>query len=315
MIKVRVGGPARSRHSTTMIAGDLDTFSLPDLLQWADLARAQGVLTVEREGVPVWLRLEGRQIREISRAPASSQALHELSERAAHARWLRLPESTEATERALDLFLEPGGRFRFADEPPADDGIEVALELRELVFEGMRHLDEWHKLSITYPDEGARLTATGADAESTLLPVARVILRAAALSLSLGEVRLALRLSRPAILRRVHELVSLGLVTVEGATGGADPVARLVAQSESLAREGQYEEAAHVLRAILESDPSDHRVAGILGDVERRHRESAGGADRSFGGGGARGPRRPLGPAPQRAPTGRLSTGSTAAGT
>ncbi len=256
-----------------MIRGDLETMPLADLLQWADATRAHGRLFVERRGASTWLDLDDRHVVRVSHRPQSRGAIERMAPESTHRPWLKLSDEVEGLERLLDLFLEEGGTFVFDEKAPADDGVPLEVNIRELVYEGMRHLDEWPALVARLPDDGARIHATGNDRSTFLTPVARTLLRAAAQGLSLGEVRLGLGLSRPALLRRVQELVSLGLVRVEGAAGGEDPVARMIAQAEVLARESQFDEAAHVLGAVLENDPTDKRVREALERVEARQRE------------------------------------------
>lgn len=82
---------------------------------------------------------------------------------------------------------------------------------------------------------------------------------------------LGLGLSRSALLRRTHELFLLKLLTVEGASPGDDPVARLIAQSESLVREAQFDEAAHVIGALVATNPNDGRLRAWLDEIEQEH--------------------------------------------
>ncbi len=245
---------------------------LPDLLQWADTTRAAGQLEVERNGATVWMYFSDREVVRVSERPEAHGALEMLAPESAHRPWLKLADEVEAVERLLDLFLEADGTFLFDDAATPNGGVCVSVSLRELVYEGMRHLDEWPALDQRYPDERARLIATGQDRNTHLLPAARTVLRAAAQGLTLGEIRLALGLSRPALLRRTQELVSLGLARVEGVERDGDPVEQILAQAEILSREEQYDEAAHVVGALLESDPGDRRVRDALARIESRQR-------------------------------------------
>lgn len=253
-----------------MISGDLDTMPLSDLLQWADATRAAGRLTVERGDARTVIGLSDRSVVEVSPPPEVMGALRRLAPDADRP-WLRIPESVEAAERLLDLFLEGGGRFVFAPGEARGTGIPVDLPMREVIFEGMRQLDELPTLARTYPDEGARLGGTFVETPAGVSPLGRVLLRCAAMRLTLGEVRLSLGLSRPALLRRVHELVRGGHLTVEGAEGRGDPVGRLLDQAQALVRAAQFDEAAHVLGALLQADPSDRRVRELLEAVQRQH--------------------------------------------
>jgi hypothetical protein len=113
-----------------------------------------------------------------------------------------------------------------------------------------------------FPDENASLRPSGNAA--TGHPVHDAILAHARARSTLGEARLRLGLSRPAMLRRVRELVDRGLVAVEGTPERVDPVAVMLAQATTLLAEGQYAEAAHVFRTLLASDPLDARARQLL---------------------------------------------------
>jgi hypothetical protein len=143
----------------------------------------------------------------------------------------------------------------------------VGHPLAFLAMDGLRLRDEWPKLDTTYPHENASLRANGR--VQTGNPVHDGILSQARAGLSLGDARMRLGLSRPAMLRRVGELVDRGLLAVEGSPEKIDPVARMLAQASTLLGEGQYAEAAHVFRTLLASDPLDARARELLMRTEQ----------------------------------------------
>lgn len=244
-----------------MLAGDLETFPLSDLLQWADDARRSGILTIERNGLPTWMHLRQREVVAVSAPPGLPFGVDEKASVVAAA---------AAPDRLLDLFLERHGRFHMQDaEEEPEPGIPVSIALRVLVMEGLRHLDELPKLQASFPDDSARLGATREPVPRDLSAMAQHVLACARERLSLGEARLRLGVSRPALLRRMHELASLGLLSVEGSDGRVDPVSRLIAQAAILVRERQFEEAAIVFSTLLAADPSDVRLRRMLQDAER----------------------------------------------
>lgn len=244
-----------------MLAGDLQTFPLPDLLQWADDARRSGTLTLERNGISTWMHIKAREVVRISPPPSIPMQEDERAVSIAAA---------AASDRLIDLFLEDSGRFHLEEtEDENDSGIPVTIALRVLVMEGLRHRDELPRLQEAFPDDGARLGATREPTPRDLSPIGQLVLGCARERLSLGETRLRLGLSRPALLRRMHELASLGLLTVEGSDGRVDPVSRLIAQAAILVRERQFEEAAIVFSTLLAADPSDARLRRMLQDAER----------------------------------------------
>jgi len=271
-----------------MLKGDFSTMPLAEVLQWIDFSGRAGLLTLLRDERSTWLRLAAREVVEVSPPPDAAEVIAKLKPEAASEPWLKLPPQVLAEERMLDLFLSDGGDFgfegvkdphSFADvlnestpDPTNVEGAGVALELpiRQLVHEGMRHRDEWPAIDEAYPNEGA-LLLVGAKAEPAGLgALGRILLRCASRKLTLGEIRVSFGLSRPALLRRVHELVRLDILKVEGTEVGHDPVGQLTAKAMQLAAAHQYDEARHVLETVLSTDPSDPRLRALLEDVSSR---------------------------------------------
>ncbi|HEX9050068.1 MAG TPA: DUF4388 domain-containing protein [Anaeromyxobacter sp.] len=252
-----------------MLQGDLATLPLPDLLQWLDQSRRTGVVEVDAgEGVPFWFEVRDRRIRAAARPAAEPAGLGTL------ARW-RPPEPPDAlapescADRLVDLFLSPAqGRFTFVDEVSGfEDGVRLDLGLGHMTIEGLRRLDEWPGLDRRYPSDGALLRAGGPGPGGTAGQ--RALLDAARRGVSIGEARLALGVSRPALLRRVEALRELGLAEVEGVAAHPDPIARLVSQAQALVAHRQFDEAAIVFKTLLAADPSDRRVRALLREAER----------------------------------------------
>lgn len=252
-----------------MLRGDLATFQLADLLQWLDQSRRAGVVEIETgEGPPIWLEVRDRRIVAAARPPGEPSGLGSLAgwrhSEPAEALW---PEA--CADRIVDLFLAPAqGRFTLSDDAAGfEDGVPLEIGLAQATLEGLRRLDEWPELDRRYPSEAALLCADSAGRPRT--PGQRALLEAARRRVSVAEARLALVLSRPAILRRIEVLRELGLAHVEGVAPHADPVSRLVDQAQALVVERQFDEAAIVFRSLLAADPSDRRVRNLLREAER----------------------------------------------
>lgn len=251
-----------------MLRGDLVTFPLPDLFQWIDQGRRAGVLEIDPgEGAPFWMEVRDRRIVAASRPIAFQAGLGSL------AGWIPdVPEQLlwkeAAADRIVDLFLgPPSGRFTLVDDAAGfEDGIPLDLGVGQMTLEGLRRLDEWPELDLRYPSEAALLCADGAGART---PGQRALLEAARRRLSIAEARLALHLSRPAVLRRVEVLRELGLAHVAGVATRADPVSALVDQAQLLVAERQFDEASIVFKSLLAADPSDRRVRNLLREAER----------------------------------------------
>ena len=252
-----------------MLTGELATFPLSDLFQWLDQGRRSGVLEIDTgEGSPFWIQVQDRRIVMAARPPPSPAGIDSLAgwkpDVPEEALW---PES--CVDRMVDLFLTPGqGRFTLVDSAAGfDDGVALDVGVGQMVLEGLRRLDEWPDLDRRYPSESALLAADGTGWPRS--PGLRAMTEAARRRTSIGETRLALVLSRPAVLRRIEALRELGFAHVEGVAVKADPVASLITKAQALVAERQFEEASIVFRSLLQADPSDRRVRHLLREAER----------------------------------------------
>lgn len=251
-----------------MIRGDLATMSLADLLQWVDATRKSVVIEIERpDGFRAWLRTVDRHVVAAS-APPARGALASDGARGTPGPGLR----ALVVESLLDLFFEDSASFLVREGTSAPSGgVPVDIPIGFLVMEGLRQMDEWPRIEKSYPDDTARVRVLASGEAAELSVIQARILEAAAEAPTLGKLRLVLGMSRRALLRRVDELRSIGLVDVEGSVSAPDLPSKLVDQAMTLVRERQFAEAAHVLRTLLASTPEDARLAGLLREVERRH--------------------------------------------
>ena len=253
-----------------MLRGDLATMPLADLLQWLDATRKSALVEIEREGgLRTWLATFDRKV--VAAAPPVAHGI------------LAADGTTQAPgpglravaiESLLDLFFEEAhATFTMRDGAhPSDPGVAIEVPIGFVVMEGLRQLDEWPRIESTYSDDGARLRAIGTIADAAeLSTVQRAIHHAANDAKTLGELRLVLGLSRHALLRRIDELASIGLVEVEGSVVSPDLPTTLVEQARVLLREGQFAESAHVLRTLLASSPGDPKLQRLLAEIEAHH--------------------------------------------
>jgi uncharacterized protein DUF4388 len=252
-----------------VLQGDLVTFPLPDLFQWIDNGRRSGVVEIDvGEGAPFWIQVHDRRVIAAARPPSGQAGLGSLAgwthAEPPEALW---PEA--CADRIVDLFLAPpGGRFTLVDGAAGfEDGVPLDLGVGQMTLEGLRRLDEWPGLDRRYPSESALLCAEGGGRPRT--SGQRALLEAARRRVSIAEARLALHLSRPAVLRRIEALRDLGLAHVEGVAPHADPVSALIDTAQVLVQEHQFDEAAIVFKSLLAADPSDRRVRNLLREAER----------------------------------------------
>lgn len=246
--------------------------ALADVLQWVDSSRGRALVTVERpDGSRTWLLADERMVVAASPPLARGQLATDGRPDAPGPGL-----SAVALEYLYDLFLSSEGKFELREgaETPSPS-VPVSTPVQFLVMEGLRQLDEWPRLRDAYPSDEARLAATDAEAPESLDPIAAAILRLAHDAPSLGEARLVLGLTRPALLRRVDELRQRGLVDVEGTPHGPDVEGSLVAQAQILMRERQFAEAAHVFRSLLTTNPTDTRIRRLLAEAEQQQIDAA----------------------------------------
>lgn len=254
-----------------MLRGDLTTMPLTDLLQWVDMARKSVVVEFERPGgMRPWLRTVDREIVAAS-VPQTSGVLVADGTVQAPGPGLR----ALCLEGILDLFFESAATFTVREGEPREPGAPIEVPVGFVVMEGLRQLDDWPRLSARFPDERARIVRKTTDARAAELgPVQQAIVGLLDTPRTLAETRLVLGLSHRALLRRVDELVSMRVLSVDGAAAPSaqtDLAVTLAEQARALVRERQFAEAAHVLKTLLFSRPDDVYLARLLDETERQH--------------------------------------------
>lgn len=252
------------KRDDAALTGPFGVMPLEELLQWLDQTGRAGVIRIERsDGFDSWLAVKDRELTHASPSVLEG-ALRGGNEK---------ERAAAALEGLFDLFVMAAGRFRFEARAalPAD-GIAIAQPLGFLAMDGLRLRDEWKRLESTFTDESALLRANGS--ARTGNAVHDAILGMARERRAIGDARLRLGLSRPAMLRRTAELVDRGLLAVEGRAERVDPVAVMLAQASTLVAEGQFAEAALVFRTLLASDPLDARARQLLLRTEQAEARS-----------------------------------------
>ena len=250
-----------------MLSGDLRTMPLSDLLQWVDTRRRACLVHVQLHGgEQTWFQVEGRAVVATARPLARGMLSADGEPGRPGPKQVAL-----ARENLLDLFLGTDGKFEVRDRGVAPGpAVRVQIAVQFLVMEGLRLLDEWPGISARYPTDEARLAATDKP-PSDLDPIADAIRELALSAPALGEARLVLGLSRASLLRRVEVLAAKGLVEIEGTPHGPDIERSVLDQAQSLLRERQYLEAAHVFRSLLATKPGDPRIRSLLSEAEAQH--------------------------------------------
>jgi hypothetical protein len=298
------------------LAGTFTTMPFADLLQWIGDSRRTGTLSVALEFEERYIRFDDGRIvaygsddpmaRDLGRLALSKGLVTEpaLLEAVAAQRESHMPigdvlvargvvdgATLEAAvsgyvqETVLGLFLWPEGRFTFSEVPtsshdewiPAEYVLSEPIDVRGILLEGMRRLDEWNRIVKVLPTDDIQLHALGPDAD---LPVLEEI-AAHGEPPSLGELLAERGDSRFSVCEQLFRAFERGLLAVEQAAPkpdrktarGTTTVTHLVKAAETLVNEGQHEEAATLLRSALNLDPFRAEARALLGrlrDVQLR---------------------------------------------
>lgn len=274
--------------------GDLSSYPLPDLLQWLDASRKSGALHLTWEAGARRLFLSGGTIVAAS-APGLWERLARVLEQgemvpggralAAFRRAEALGEAVDAAVRQvaeedlvgglLDLTAASSGRFHWTEDADRaeDEWVALSLPLRSVLFETLRRLDEAPDVERALPHDQLVLhPVAGATVPAHALHRIIVNLLSRGGALPLSRLRLSLGLPRGVLTRAVFELLRAGRAQVDGAPAlEADPVAEMLENGAVLVRERQFDAAALVFSALLQSDPGDRRVREFARMVEREH--------------------------------------------
>jgi Domain of unknown function (DUF4388) len=183
------------------------------------------------------------------------------------------PEKLDEAVRAhvedtvLGLFLWPEGRFDFSELAPQgfeewmppEYELAEPIDVRGILMEGMRRLDEWTRIVKILPSDEALVIALGPSED---LPILESI-AAHPEPPSLGQLLAEVGDGRFAVCEQLFRAFERGLVAFE--TGrprppaktsrGTTTVEHLVHAAEALLGEGQHEEAATLLRTAVAMDP------------------------------------------------------------
>lgn len=182
-----------------------------------------------------------------------------------------------ARDVILQIFLWDGGRFVFFDASEhsllADDELDLRVEppvsVSEALMDGMRQLDEWQRVSEVLPSDFTIVHALG---RADDLP-ALAFLADAGQPQAIGD--LYLRMGRPRfeVVRELYEAWRRELLAIESTPrelmrpAGADPASVLLSNARALLEARQYDEAATLLRSVLDLDPFRDEARQLLGDA------------------------------------------------
>lgn len=165
-----------------ILDGNLARFEIPDILTFLNMGRRTGVLVLEhpeqeskiflREGRPIYatstkedLRVGNMLVRqgkvqgaELERILSLRNPGQKIGEALLQHKILRAEElasflKVQVSEVIFDTFTWRGGLFSFYDRvPPPETAVTLAMDLQNLIMEGVRRIDERGRLSEVFPD-------------------------------------------------------------------------------------------------------------------------------------------------------------------
>ena len=285
------------------LSGAFTTMPLPDLLQWVSDSRRGGLLSLTFEFDEAFLLVEEGSIVGVDTDDAHALDLGQLclerglvdeptlrrldaTARASGADLADVIAEDHLFSRPLldqiygegalavvwNLFLRREGRFHFSTtqqslvggDPPRR--LARPIEIRGMLMEAMRRLDEWQRIVEIFPSDLCQVHALG-HAEG--LPILEELHRRGE-PVPIGELWSRRTADRYHIYEQLHQAYRAGLLAVDADTMPQDEVpARssvdtLVKNGEILIGERQFEEAATILRGALNLDPFRADVRDLL---------------------------------------------------
>ncbi len=208
--------------------GDLSSFPLPELLQWLGASHKTGALQLGWDEDERTLFLEAGQVSAsaspglwerivrilqlsgLEKGDVVLRAFTEMrqtgsAEVAFASRGLDLATVAELAQEDLygaasDLTLSKIGRFSWSEDVDrsGEEWVPVQVDLRHLVAESIRWIDEQPEVERILPDDSIRVRAKG-DADSSLPVVQRILLALCGEGQTLGMLRLSMTLSRDVV--------------------------------------------------------------------------------------------------------------------
>jgi hypothetical protein len=294
------------------LAGDLRTMPLPDILQWVETGRKSGTLQVKRSSVEKRIVFnEGRIHSSSSNDPRESlgqflvrdnhvteeQLFKALLRQESEGRLLgsilvtdgvlsedelKLTLRRKAEETIYDVFLWPEGQFQFHEgELPYDVLVHLDLGIREVVFEGVRRVDDWARMRVVFPSDRLVFRRQG-DVAGSGDPLERQVLDLVAAGKSMAEIGLELRRSEYETAVVLFDLKARDLITVDrvlDAPRAQDPVGavrELLGMGYERLQERRYDAAERAYADVLAMDRLNQNAKkGLIAVAEARDRVRA----------------------------------------
>jgi len=290
-------------------SGDLHTFELTEILEWAARRKRTGTLGVQRRSTQkkllvrsgllrsTWSNdprealgqflIRARRITEeqlfqaLLRQEKEGRLLGALltAEGLLNEKALREALMSQAEATVYDLFLWPDARFEFQDGDSSEAvHVILGMDLVPMMREGRRRLERWKAIQRRIPSSGItfRLTGAGHAIED---PRERQALGLAAAGKTLEEIGLEMRLSRFEAADLLDGLCERGVLVVEGiaaeeSTDTVGIIQGLLAGAELRLGEGRLSQALEAFEEVLSLDRLNQQAKkGLVAVSEARERE------------------------------------------
>jgi len=290
-------------------SGDLHTFELTEILEWAARRKRTGTLGVQRRSTQKKLLVRSGLLRSTwsndprealgqflirERRITEEQLFQALLRQEKEGRLLGALLTAEGllNEKALrealmsqaeatvyDLFLWPDARFEFQDGDSSEAvHVILGMDLVPMMREGRRRLERWKAIQRRIPSSGItfRLTGAGHGIED---PRERQALGLAAAGKTLEEIGLEMRLSRFEAADLLDGLCERGVLVVEGiaaeeSTDTVGIIQGLLAGAELRLGEGRLSQALEAFEEVLSLDRLNQQAKkGLVAVSEARERE------------------------------------------
>ena len=294
------------------LGGDLRTMPLPDILQWIESGRKTGTLRVTRRSIEKRIVFsEGRIHSSSSNDPRESlgqflvrdgrvteeQLFKGLLRQESEKRLLgsilvtdgllsedelKATLRSKAEETIYDVFLWPEGHFEFHEgELPYDVLVHLDLEIREVVFEGVRRVDDWNRMRAVFPSNRVLFRRLESPQTPTD-PLERQALELAASGKSMAEIGLELRRSEYETAAVLFELKARDLLAIDRTLDEPrtqDPIGavnELLTLAYTRLQERRYDAAERAYHDVLALDRLNQNAKkGLLALADVRARDRA----------------------------------------
>ena len=290
-------------------SGDLHTFELTEILEWAARRKRTGTLGVQRRSTQKKLLVRSGLLRSTwSNDPREALGQFLIRERRIteeqlfqallrqekegrllgalltadgllNEKALREALMSQAEATVYDLFLWPDARFEFQDGDSSEAvHVILGMDLVPMMREGRRRLERWKAIQRRIPSSGItfRLTGAGHGIED---PRERQALGLAAAGKTLEEIGLEMRLSRFEAADLLDGLCERGVLVVEGiaaeeSTDTVGIIQGLLAGAELRLGEGRLSQALEAFEEVLSLDRLNQQAKkGLVAVSEARERE------------------------------------------